>query len=108
MGSVEELQHTVMAPKDIVLMCLCISGLGISPGNANETCLDKPAEIAFVVDSSGSMKESWPQVKKWLEALVDAYKIDGMTRKGGLAVWSDNIHKKETIRFDEKKTAAEL
>ena len=79
-------------------------------GNVNETCLDKPAEIAFVVDSSGSMNEknAWRQVKTWLEALVDAYKIDGMTRKGGLVVWSYKIHKKETIRFDEKKTAAEL
>merc|ERR1711974_74795 len=81
-----------------------------TPGNANETCLEKPAEIAFVVDSSESMnnKNAWQQVKTWLEALVDAYKIDGMTRKGGLVVWSDKIHKEETIRFDEKKTAAEL
>merc|ERR1711974_392755 len=60
-----------------------------TPGNVNETCLDKPAEIAFVVDSSGSMNEknAWRQVKTWLEALVDAYKIDGTTRKGGLVVW---------------------
>ena len=77
-------------------------------GNANETCLDKPAEMALVVDSSGSMGNAWPQVKAWLEALVDAYKIDGTTRKGGLVVWSKFIHENETIHFTEKKTAAEL
>merc|ERR1712029_48177 len=79
-------------------------------GNANENSLEKPAEIAFVVDSSESMKEkdAWRQVKTWLEALVDAYKIDGTTRKGGLVVWSDKIHEKATIRFNDKKTAAEL
>ena len=61
-----------------------------------------------MVDSSGSMEDAWPKVKAWLKALVDAYKIDGTTRKGGLVVWSNYIHEKETIRFTEKKTAAEL
>ena len=47
-------------------------------------------------------------MKTWLEALVGAYKIDGKTRKGGLVVWSSSILKAKTIRFTDKKTAAQL
>jgi len=71
-------------------------------------CLDMPAEIALVVDRSGSMGSSWSQVKTWLEALVDAYEIDGFTRKGGLVVWSDTVLESATVRLSDNKNAAEL
>jgi len=79
-----------------------------SQGTGSDECLEKSAEIAFVVDRSGSMGSVWSQVKTWLEALVDAYKIDGITRKGGLVAWSDSILESATVFFTENKSAAEL
>jgi len=76
--------------------------------NPNTECLAKPAEIAFVVDHSFSMRSVWENVKAWLEALVDAYKIDGIKRKGGLVVWSTMVLTSATILFTESKTAEEL
>ena len=54
------------------------------------------------------MSLAWTHVKTWLEALVDAYKIDGLTRKGGLVVWSSLILESATILFTEGKSAEEL
>ena len=78
----------------------------------------RPAEIAFVVDHSGSMcRENadfeqkscpWFKLKTWFEKAIDAYKIDGIARKGGLVVWSARVLKHETITFQENKTAADL
>ena len=67
-----------------------------------------PAEIAFVVDRSGSMAESWPKVKEWLHKAAKAYKLDGNTRKGGFVLWDDHVHEDKTIRFTDGKTEAEL
>merc|ERR1712029_90748 len=98
-------------------------------GDGSDDCLDRSAEIAFVVDRSSSMgglvgvyphtSIIWSHVKVWLEALVDAYKIDGITRKGGLVAWSSNcsicnpptttcILESATVRFTDDKTAEEL
>ena len=71
-------------------------------------CLTRPAEIAFVVDHSGSMLGVWPDVKTWLKKAIDGYKIDGITRKGGLVVWAGDIKKDQTITFFENKNAADL
>jgi len=71
-------------------------------------CLHEPAEIAFVVDRSGSMEVAWPVVLKWLEALVDSFKIDGNTRKGGLVAWEDSVHEPSTVLFTDLLTADEF
>jgi len=76
--------------------------------NTSEDCLHQPAEIALVVDRSGSMTSAWSEVKTWLEALVDAYEIDGITRKGGLVAWSSSVLESATVLFTENKSAAEL
>jgi len=67
-----------------------------------------PAEIAFVVDRSGSMRPHWTNVVTWLEALVDVYKIDGITRKGGLVAWSSSVHTASTVLFTENLTGDQL
>jgi len=74
----------------------------------SDDCLDKPAEIAFVVDHSGSMNSIWSDVKTWLEALIDAYKIDGITRKGGLVVWNSKVLEAETILFTDSRTSTQM
>jgi len=74
----------------------------------NHACLQEHAEIAFVVDRSGSMEDAWPVVLKWLEALVDGFKIDGNTRKGGLVAWENSVHEPSTVLFTEHLTADEL
>jgi len=50
----------------------------------------------------------WPDVKTWLKKAIDGYKIDGITRKGGLVVWAGDIKKDQTITFFENKNAADL
>ena len=75
---------------------------------STEPCKSAPTEIAFVVDRSGSMYKAWPKVKEWLQKAVNAYKIDGKTRKGGFVLWDDYVHEDKTIRFTDNKTEAEL
>jgi len=75
---------------------------------AEDECLEDPAEIALVVDKSGSMTPIWPQVKTWLEALVNAYKFDGEKRKGGLVAWDSQIREEATVLFTDKLSSAEL
>jgi len=71
-------------------------------------CLGLPAEIAIVVDRSGSMNSAWTSITTWMKALTAAYKIDGINRKGGLVLWSDDILETFTVLFTEKKTAADF
>jgi len=88
-----------------------------SPAPSGEKCCQcykrkskpcPPAEIAFVVDRSGSMLAVWTTVVTWLEALVDAYEIDGITRKGGLVAWSSSVHAASTVLFTDNLTGDQL
>ena len=61
-----------------------------------------------MVDRSGSMSPYWTNVVTWLEALVDVYEIDGITRKGGLVAWSSTVHTASTVLFTENLTGDQL
>ena len=61
-----------------------------------------------MVDKSGSMSSVWTNVVTWLEALVDVYEIDGITRKGGLVAWDGSVDTASTVLFTENLTGDQL
>ena len=61
-----------------------------------------------MVDRSGSMSPYWTNVVTWLEALVDVYEIDGITRKGGLVAWDSSVDTASTVLFTENLTGDQL
>ena len=54
------------------------------------------------------MSPFWSLVKRWLEALVDTYKFDGVRRKGGLVAWDSEIYKEGTVLFTDQLNSTEL
>lgn len=73
-----------------------------------ESCFGS-AEIAFVLDHSGSMGgEPWSSTVDWFGKLVSAYQIDGTDNRGGIVVWSDEVDTSATVTFDQALTESQM